>query len=207
MNAFFALVLDEVVLLEGVAEMVLSALLVVNVVLLVLISYILLRNVSSVFPTCPHASECGRLVHSLNVPVLRKISSFYSDVEKKMIAMEDEVAAKQSLELFDDGNMPNFDDLYAGTDAELNGQDHERSAASSGRSSVRLMGIRDVVSARPGQSNKLPMRKYKGNVSHGELTPCLEDEADGLLALKCTQNGLLSCQNLTILATVTRIWK
>jgi hypothetical protein len=193
MNEFFALVLDEVVQLEGVAEMVLSALLVVNVVLLVLISYILLRNVSSVFPTCPHASECGRLVHSLTVPILRKISSFYSNVEKKMIAMEDEVAAKQSLELFDDGNLPNFDEMYAATDAEMNGQDYARSAASSSRSSVRLMAIRGVASARSAQQNKQLSKIGGGNTDCSELTPCLEDEAEEIVDLTCGQSGVLSC--------------
>jgi hypothetical protein len=197
MNQFFALVLDEVVQLEYVAEMVISAVLVVNVVLLVLISYVLLRNVSSVFPTCPHASECGKLVHSLTTPILRKISTFYSNVEKKMISMEDEVAAKQSLELFDDGNLPSFEDMYAVTDAELNGQDNARSVASSGRSSTRLMAIREVTSVRSGQSNKLLSQKDRGNGAHTELTPCLEDEnneADEfVVALSCERKGLLFC--------------
>jgi hypothetical protein len=193
MNEFFALVLDEVVQLENVAEMVLTALLVVNVVLLVLISYVLLRNVSSVFPTCPHASECGKLVHSLTIPIMRKISSFYSNVEKKMIAMEDEVAAKQSLELLDDGNLPNFDDMYAATDAELNGQGYARSADSSGRSSTRLMAIREVASARFRQPNKLLFHKDRGNDEQNELTPCLEDEnneEDESFGLTCGKKGL-----------------
>jgi hypothetical protein len=101
MNGFFTLVLQEVVLLADIAQTVLCTLIVVNVVLLVLISILLLRNVSSVFPTCPHASECGKLLHSLSVPILKKISNFYATVEKKMIALEDESVAKQNLELFE----------------------------------------------------------------------------------------------------------
>lgn len=103
MNGFFTLVLQEVVMLQDIAQTVLCTLMVVNVVLLVLISIILLRNVSSVFPTCPHASECGKLLHSLTLPILKKVSSFYANVEKKMIALEDESVAKQNLELLEVG--------------------------------------------------------------------------------------------------------
>ena len=77
MNEFFGIVLDEIVSLVPVSGIIIYTLLSVNVALLCFISYIVLRNVQRVFPTCQHCLVGGHLVHTLPFNVCNKILRFY----------------------------------------------------------------------------------------------------------------------------------
>ena len=77
MNVFFGLLLSEIVSLILTSNVIVYCLLVVNVALLCFISYIVLRNVQRVFPTCQHCLVGGHLVHTLPFNVCNKILRFY----------------------------------------------------------------------------------------------------------------------------------
>ena len=77
MNVFFGLLLSEIVSLILTSNVIVYCLLVVNVALLCFISYIVLRNVQRVFPTCQHCLVGGHLVHALPFNVCNKILRFY----------------------------------------------------------------------------------------------------------------------------------
>jgi hypothetical protein len=98
MDRFFALVLDEIVSLLTVSDIIIYSLLSVNLMLITFISFIVLRNVNSVFPTCQHCLVGGNLVHSLPFGVCNKILRFYMACEKSLAAIEDEDEAKKNIE-------------------------------------------------------------------------------------------------------------
>ena len=104
MDAFFAIIQGEAIYLENIVTIYTSTLLTVNVVLICIISYFVLRNVRLVFPLCQHCAVGSCLVNSLPIGILKKIHRFYMRNEKSMALIDDETEQKRILEAESDPN-------------------------------------------------------------------------------------------------------
>ncbi len=98
MDVFFTIIQQEAMYLEEIVTIYTSTLLTVNVLLICIISYYVLRNVRSVFPQCQHCAVGCCLVNSLPISVLHKVHKFYVKSEKSMNLVDNEHEARLSLE-------------------------------------------------------------------------------------------------------------
>jgi hypothetical protein len=98
MDTFFTIIQREAMYLEEIVTMYTSTLLTVNVLLICIISYYVLRNVRTVFPQCQHCAVGCCLVNSLPISVLHKVHKFYVKSEKSMNLVDNEHEARLSLE-------------------------------------------------------------------------------------------------------------
>jgi hypothetical protein len=89
MNGLFTIVLSDIVSLMSVASAIVYSLLAVNVALLLIISFTILRNVRSVFPTCQHRLVGAGLAYSLPLPLCNKLHSYYAACEHSLTAIDD----------------------------------------------------------------------------------------------------------------------
>lgn len=106
LREFYALFLNEIGYLQNVCNIVVFTLLSVSLVILCFISWAILYNVYSVFPSCQHCLVGGSLAHSLPPAILQKIYKFYLNNENRFNLLEDEEAAKRCLEQEED---PDFE--------------------------------------------------------------------------------------------------
>ena len=113
MNGLFSVVLSDIMSLTTTSNLVMYSLLTINVVLLLVISCSILRNVKSVFPFCQHELVSGNLAHSLPLSTCHKLFQFYAACEKDLEVIEDEAEAKRSIEHQADGFSANRDELPA----------------------------------------------------------------------------------------------
>ncbi len=98
MDSFFTIIQREAMYLEEIVTIYTSTLLTVNVLLICIISFFVLRNVRSVFPQCQHCAVGCCLVNSLPISVLHKVHKFYVKSEKSMNLIDNENDARHSLE-------------------------------------------------------------------------------------------------------------
>jgi hypothetical protein len=98
MDNFFTLIQEEAIYLGTIVTIYTATLLTVNIVLICIISYFVLRNVRLVFPLCQHCAVGSCLVNSLPMGILKKIHKFYMKNEKSMALIENETEQKRILE-------------------------------------------------------------------------------------------------------------
>ena len=98
MDNFFTIIQEEAIYLGTIVTIYTATLLTVNIVLICIISYFVLKNVRLVFPLCQHCAVGSCLVNSLPMGILKKIHKFYMKNEKSMALIENETEQKRILE-------------------------------------------------------------------------------------------------------------
>jgi hypothetical protein len=107
LREFYAVMLDEIGYLQVLCNIVVYTLLCFSLLILFCISWSILHNVKSVFPNCQHGLVGGKLAVSQPVSVTQKIYKFYESKENRFKILEDENAAKRSLEQGEDPDLDN----------------------------------------------------------------------------------------------------
>ena len=88
LHEFYAIMLDEIGYLQTVCNIVVYTLLSVSLAILCFVSWIILYNVSTVFPTCQHCLVGAKMAHALPVSIIQKICNFYQQNEMRFDVIE-----------------------------------------------------------------------------------------------------------------------
>ena len=88
LHEFYAIMLDEIGYLQTVCNIVVYTLMSVSLAILCFVSWIILYNVSTVFPTCQHCLVGAKMAHALPVSIIQKICNFYQQNEMRFDVIE-----------------------------------------------------------------------------------------------------------------------
>jgi hypothetical protein len=154
MDTFFTIIQREAMYLEEIVTIYTSTLLTVNVLLICIISYFVLRNVRTVFPQCQHCAVGCCLVNSLPISVLHKVHKFYVKSEKSMNLMDNEHEAKHSVERMgsDDADSESTSSESDSSDSEED--NHGHSPQGHARHHQDTTKISRISFASPGHEQK-----------------------------------------------------
>jgi hypothetical protein len=145
------ILLDDVLAFYSIADACVFSLLTCNVLVLALISFSVLRSVSSIFPTCQHRAVAAQLLQSLPLAALGRVHRLYASSQCGMAVLDDEEASKANIEQMDDLKVDSYkvsaqadgvgkQEPFAAQHCQTGTAERGRGGVSGGRTAVSSVG-------------------------------------------------------------------